>query len=398
MPDDAVPGDPPRHTDGAGVDPRSASTQRVPRVHPSVATAAAYAWRLLAIGLAVYAALWVIGQLIVVILPVAIAVLLVRALSPVATWLRRRLKPGLAALVAVLGFVLILGGVVTAVGTSLVGEFDELGSAITQGIDDFQRWLVEDGPFNLSEADVERWRERAGEALSRFVSSNQGRVASGAVIAAEVVVGAVLSIIVGYFFLKDGRRMTAGMLRALPATRRPVANRMARRSWDALGGYLRGAAVLGLVEAVAIGTALFAVGARLELPVMIVTFLAAFIPIVGAIFAGVVAVLVALVTAGGVPALIVAGVALVVQQLDNDLLAPMVYGRALRLHPLVILLGIAAGGSLFGFVGTFLAVPTLAVVLNSIDEFRRPSSDTTPAIPDAELATDRARPLGAEPA
>ncbi len=376
--------------------PERPATRGAPRVNQNVATAAAYAWRLLAIGLAVYAVIWLVGQLLVVVLPVVVAVLLVRALTPVAARLRRKLKPSLAALVTVLGFLVVLIGVLLVVGVSLAREFDELGSTISQGIDDFERWLVEDGPFDFDAAEVAEWRQRAGEALSRFLFSNQRSVASGALIAAEVVIGAVLTVIVGYFFLKDGRRMTIGMLRTLPAARRPVANRMARRSWDALGGYLRGAAVLGLVESVAIGIVLFAVGARLELPVMIVTFLAAFIPIVGAVFAGVVAVLVALVTAGGVPALIVAGVALVVQQLDNELLAPVIYGRALRLHPLVILLGIAAGGALFGFVGTFLAVPVLAVVLNSIDEARRRTSDTRPAVPDAEVAVPGGRALTGE--
>ncbi len=356
-----------------------------PRVHPTVATAAAYAWRLLAIGLAAYAVIWLIGQLLVVVLPVAVAVLLVRALAPVAARLRRKLKPGLAAGIIVVGFLLVVVAVLLVVGRSLVREFDQLGTTVTEGIDDFQTWLVEDGPFDLDAADVERWRERAGEALSRFVSSREGSVASSAVIVAEVVVGSVLALIVGYFFLKDGRRMTTVALRALPANRRTRANRVARRAWDAIGGYLKGAAMLGIVESIAIGIALFAVGARLVGPVMIVTFMAAFIPIVGAVFAGVVAILVALVTAGGVPALIVAGVALVVQQLDNDLLAPYVYGRALRMHPLVILLGITAGGALFGFVGTFLAVPVLAVTLNSIDEVRRRDSQTPPAVPDEDL-------------
>ncbi|MGI9031162.1 MAG: AI-2E family transporter, partial [Ilumatobacteraceae bacterium] len=168
-------------------------------VNHGVATVAAYAWRLLAIGLAAYAVIWLIGQLLVVVLPVAVAVLVVRALSPVAARLRRKLKPGLAALVAIVGFLVVLLAIVGVVGTTLVREFDELGSTITQGIDDFQQWLVDDGPFNLNEADVERWRERAGEALSRFFASNQGSVASSAVIAAEVVVGAVLTLIVGYF-------------------------------------------------------------------------------------------------------------------------------------------------------------------------------------------------------
>jgi predicted PurR-regulated permease PerM len=129
---------------------------------------------------------------------------------------------------------------------------------------------------------------------------------------------------------------------------------------------------------VLIGITSLLVGADLVAPVMLITFLAAFVPIVGAVVAGIIAVLVALVTAGTVPAVVVAIVAIVVQQLDNDLLAPVIYGRALQLHPLVVLLGIAAGGALFGFVGTIFAVPVLAVVLNAVDEVRGDRPDDGP--------------------
>jgi predicted PurR-regulated permease PerM len=187
-----------------------------------------------------------------------------------------------------------------------------------------------------------------------------GSIASGALVAGEVIVGSLLSLVVTFFFLKDGRRFVDSAIRRFRPSHRDVARRAAERGWDGAGGYLRGAALLGIVESIAIGLAILLVGGRLVVPVMVLTFLAAFIPIVGALAAGIMAILVTLVTAGTVPALIVAAVALVVQQLDNDLLAPVVYGRALQLHPLVVLLGIAAGGSLFGFVGTFFAVPVLA--------------------------------------
>ncbi len=211
---------------------------------------------------------------------------------------------------------------------------------------------------------------RPPNALKSAVSAGGGGVASGAVLAVELVAGSILSLIITFFLLKDGHRWFHRFVGAFPAERRDVVGRSFRRGWDAAGGYLKGAAILGVVEALAIGLTLALVGAGLVLPVMLITFLAAFVPIVGAVLAGVIAVLVALVTAGTVPALIVAVVAVVVQQLDNDLLAPVVYGRAIRLHPLVILLGIAAGGALFGFVGTFFAVPFLAVTLNALDEAR----------------------------
>jgi predicted PurR-regulated permease PerM len=145
-----------------------------------------------------------------------------------------------------------------------------------------------------------------------------------------------------------------------------------------LGRYLRGAATLGVVEACAIGVALFVSGGRLVLPVMLLTFMAAFVPIVGAVVAGVTAVLVALVTGGVATAVIVAIVALVVQQLDNDVLAPWIYGRALALHPVVILVSVVAGGALFGIVGTLLAVPVVAVAVNVSKELATPRSSVEP--------------------
>lgn len=365
----------------AGAESDEADRSR--RVHPLVERAAAYSWRLLAIGLAVAGIIWLTGQLLVVVVPLAVAALLARALSPVAVALRRRgLKPALAAAITLVGFLIVLIGALGLAGATVAGELDELGPTLSDGVDDLTDWLVDDSPFDVSRADIERWREEAGDTLSGFVSSGGESVVAGATIAAEVFVGLLLSLIVTFFFLKDGRRMVDAGLLAVPDERRDVAERATGRAWDAAGGYLRGAALLGIVEGVAIGVTLLIVGSSLVAPVMLVTFLAAFVPIVGAVAAGIIAVLVALATAGTVPALIVAAVALVVQQLDNDLLAPVIYGKALQLHPLVILLGIAAGGSLFGFIGTIFAVPFLAVTLNAIDEFRNGTDE--PA--DAEVA------------
>jgi predicted PurR-regulated permease PerM len=350
------------------------------RVHPSVERTAAYAWRLLAIAAAVAAALWLTGRLLVVVVPLAVAALIARALSPVAGRLGRiGLRPALAAAVTLVGFLVLIAATLGLVGAAVAGELDELGPTLSQGVDDVQDWLVEDGPFEVSRDDITRWRAQAGEAISSFAGSGNGSVLSGAVVAGEVVVGSLLALIVTFFFLKDGRRMVDRALDLLPAARRDVGRRAAERGWEGAGGYLRGAALLGAVEAVTIGVTLLVVGSRLVAPVMVVTFLLAFVPIVGAVTAGIVAVLVALVTAGTVPALVVAAVAIIVQQLDNDLLAPVIYGRSVHLHPLVVLLGIAVGGSLFGFVGTFFAVPVLAVGLNAFDEVRRSRSTSAPA-------------------
>lgn len=366
-----MPDAPPRPVDPA-------TTPRA-RVNRTLDRGAAYAWRLLAIGLATVAAIWLTGQLLVVVVPVAIAALLARGLMPINSFLRaRRLRPALAAAVTLVGFLVVLVGVLAVTSIAVADEFDQLGPTVSAGVDDLEDWLVDDSPFDVSRSDVDRWRQEAADGISSFVGSSGSSVVSGAVIAVEAIVGLLLALIVTFFILKDGRRAVTAAVRTRPPESRELVERVGQRAWAAAGGYLRGAALLGVVESIAIGIALFAVGADLVAPVMLLTFLAAFVPIVGASAAGVVAVLIALVTAGTVPALIVAAVALTVQQLDNDLLAPVVYGRALQLHPLAVLLGIAAGGALFGFVGTFLAVPVLAVVVNSVDEVRS-SREPAPA-------------------
>jgi predicted PurR-regulated permease PerM len=306
------------------------------------------------------------------VIPVIVALLVTRLLHPVQRGLRGRGAPAaVTAMLTLGGFVVAVALVLTLVGASVGSELGDVGTTVRDGVDEVEDWLVEDAPFDISRGDVESARERVGDAFDRFVSASDGAVRSGAVLVAEIVAGLLLALVLTFFFLKDGRQLVRSLIRVLPTPQRAGADRLGHRGWDALGAYLRGAALLGVVEATVIGVTLLLVGAELALAVAVITFVAAFVPIVGAVVAGVVATLVALVTASPVAALIVAVVALVVQQLDNDLLAPIVYGRALRLHPLVILLGIATGGALFGVVGTVLAVPVLAVAWNVADEARQ---------------------------
>jgi predicted PurR-regulated permease PerM len=341
------------------------------RVHPGVDRAAGYAWRFLAIGLAAAAVLWLAGQLLVVVIPVGVGLLLARGLWPLARVLVRLGCPRpLAAATAVFGFVLATAAVVAGISWAVADEADELQPAISGGVDRVEDWLVDDSPFDVSRADADQWRSQIGEAFDEFLRSGDGSVMSGAVLVGEIAVGIVLALVVAFFLIKDGRRATARAIASAAPDRRAPIRRAIERGWDGLGGYLRGAALLGAVEAVITGVALAAVGGDIVVPVMVLTFIAAFVPIVGATAAGVVAVLVALVTAGGKEALIVGGVVLVVQQLDNDVLAPVIYGRALRLNPLLILLGIGAAGALFGLVGTLFAVPAMAVTLNAISGYR----------------------------
>jgi predicted PurR-regulated permease PerM len=320
------------------------------------------AWRLLVIAAAVAVVLFVLGRLWLVVMPVFVALLLTAALGPVTLRLEGRgARPAVAAWAGFGGFLVVIAGLGLLIVPAIVSEFDRLGPVLSEGVDDVDRWLVE-GPLGLDPETVERYRAEAGERIGAALRSSSGSLAAGAVAAIEVLAGTVLALVLTFFFLKDGRRFQRWSLDHLPPRHHELVRTLAARAWTALGGYLRGAALIGLIEAVILGVTVWLVGARLAVPVAVLTFVGAFLPIVGAVVSGVIASLVALVSGGPTAALIVAGVALVVQQFDNDLLAPVIYGRMIRLHPVVILLALTAGGTLGGVAGAFLAVPVAAVL------------------------------------
>ncbi len=340
-------------------------------IHPTIVRLASYSWRFLVIGAALAVVLWGVGQLSVVALPIAVALLLTRALQPAATFLRDRgLPPALAAVSVVLGFVAVLAAATWFIVPSVAGQFDDVQETVTEGVDDLQAWLVDDGPFDLTQDDIDDAREWVVDRGGELLRNSSSALTSGAFLLASLLAGAVLSLLLCFFMVKDGPRALDWGRSLLPAGRRGVADRLCRRIWQTLGGYLLGSSVLGAVESAVIGATVALVGGTLIAPIMILTFAAAFVPLVGAVAAGAVAVLVTLVTAGTTEALIVLVVAILVQQFDGDLLAPIVYGKALEIHPAVILVVIAAGGSLFGFVGVLLAVPVTAVIINCAAELR----------------------------
>ena len=345
---------------------------RDPRVHPLVDRIGVTAWRLVGIGIVFLAAVWLLSRLWVVVLAIAMATLFSRAMNPAAVWLRRRgLKPALVAAVVLLGFALLMAGIIAALVPAITAEFEDLGPTIEQSLDDLEDWLVEDSPFDVSRTDVQDFRDQADERVSEvFSSTESSSVVSGATVAFEVFTAFILAFFTSFFILKDGERFGRWVTTFVPQDHQPLAVRLARRGWWTLGGYLRGAAVLGIVEGIAIGVTVWLAGGTLAIPVAVITFFAAFIPFAGALVAGAIAVLVTLVTGGVGGALIVLVVAVVIQQLDNDLLAPFIYGKGLELHPLVVLFALAGGSALLGPVGALFAVPLSAIVINVVAEAR----------------------------
>lgn len=346
-----------------------------PRVHPTVDRLAAYAWRLIVIGVVALAGVWLVRTLWMVLLTVVVTTYLTRILDGPNRWLQARLSPLLAALVSVLGFLALVGLGIGLLVPQLVEQGKNLGPTLDEAVHDIERWIVEDSPFDVTWKEVEDLEEEIGDFFSKRIESSGDQVVDSAMAFFEGFTAIVLALITTFFLLKDGPAFQTAALRLVPAAHQDAATRMARRAWATVGGYLRGVLILGTLEGIIIGVTMWLVGAELALPVGVLTLAAAFIPIVGAILAGVAAVLVTLATVSPGAALVVAAVALVVQQLDNDLLAPVIYGRSLQLHPLVVLFSIVVGGALFGVGGTILAVPVVAVVLNVLAEARNGDPD-----------------------
>ncbi len=340
----------------------------VPR---NLAVAAAWSWRLLAVALALAAMGWLLAELRLVLIPVLVALLIATLLVPVRSFL---LRIGAPKVVATIGTFLVATGVVAGfvavIVPPLVDEFADLSDTLDEAGDDIEDWLVT-GPFDLDRAWVADAREQVVDGAGD-VLSNDGLLLDGAQVFGEFVTGMILALVVCIFLVKDGERIQRAALGFVPARHQDRARELGGVTWRALGGYVRAAAMLGIVEGIVIGGTLALVGARLVLPVATLTFVAAFFPFVGAIAAGLVATMVALVTAGSSAAVVVAVVAVVVQQLDNDLLAPVIYGHTLQLHPLVVILGISVGASAAGLTGAFLAVPLVAVGAGVVGALRRP--------------------------
>lgn len=326
-------------------------------------TAAAWSWRLLVLVAAAAFVVYAIVKLLLVVLPVIGAVLLATVLHPLVGRLVRRGWPALLATWTVLlGALVVLVGLLTGLVLRSLDEAEDIDLRVQVGVDDVRDFLVR--TFGLSEEQLDRLIAQGERALGQGNIGDSvlgDSVLGGTVVALEVVAGALLALVLLFFFLKDGRRIWSFVAGGFGERNRGHLEEMGRRSWVVLGGYVRGSAIVGFVDAVLIGVALLVLGVPFVVPLIVLTFFAAFFPIVGGVTAGVVSALVALASEGVVDALILVAVTVVVQQVEGDVLQPIVFGRALRLHPVAILLALTAGATLAGIIGAFLAVPVLAV-------------------------------------
>jgi putative heme transporter len=321
--------------------------------------AAAWSWRIILVGALLYLLLQLFGLLLEIVVPVLVALLLAALLQPGAGALVRRKWPrSLAALTMLLVGILVVAGIITLVVNRVVADWDSLTKQVGQGLIQVQKTIVRTFPITQSQLDT--LVSQAQNALA----GNRGAIASGAISTAgtvtQVFTGILLTLLTLFFFLKDGRSIWLWAVGLMPKQARAYVDEAARRSWRTLVSLVRATVAVALIDAVGIGVGLVVLGVPLALPLAALVFIGAFIPIIGSFIAGTVAVLVALVSNGFVVALIVLGVVLLVMQLEGHVFSPLLLGRAVRIHPLAVVLGIATGLIVGSIFGALIAVPLIA--------------------------------------
>lgn len=344
---------------------------RKPPFPPMLDRFAAFSWRVLLIAAFTIFIVFVAAQLRLLVLPLIVGIMIATVLTPPVDRLQRfGLKRGLATALVMLTAVLLLAGAFSVIVPQVIAEAGDLQENVIEGIEEIKVWLSE-GPFNIPRETVDEYWENVQEQFEASVPNILAGILSQASLGLEIMVGIILTLPITFFIVNDGSKIRDWCLDSLAGSQREFARVVASRAWRSLGTYIKGLAVLGFIDASLIATGLLIIGVPLVAPIALLTFFMAFIPVVGATLAGAVAVLVALVSGGAVDALLTLAVVVGVQQLEGNLMAPFILGRAVHLHPLVILMAVTGGGILGGVIGAFLSVPIAAMLAGVLEEFRQ---------------------------
>jgi predicted PurR-regulated permease PerM len=385
----AVAVEPAEGTTGA---PMSVDELDVPR---GLRVAAAWAWRVLLLGAALWVVLWLIAKLSVVVIPLTIATLLSAMLSPaVAELVRMKVPRSLATALVVVGGLAAVSATLTLVVTQFADKGPDLADKATDGVRQIQNSLKQ-GPLHLSDQQL----QNLNHSIAGIFTDGQSSWASGALSTAgtlvHVLTGLFLVLFTTFFFLRDGRKISQFLFGVLPRPVRAPIMSAADAAWSTLVSYVRATVLVAFIDAVGIGLAMVILKVPLAFALAALVFLGSFVPIVGSTLSGAVAVLVAFVDQGLVVALILLAAVIAVQQLEGHVLQPLIMGRAVAIHPLAVILAIAAGVVLAGIAGALVAVPIVAVLntgIRHLFELRRardtggtagPTRPTGPPMPGA---------------
>jgi putative heme transporter len=357
---------------------------RVPAVPPNLDRAASWAWRLLVCAAAAFAILALLWYVRVIVLPAMVALTVAPALTPVANVLQRRHLRRPAAALALLFGLAVVAGLLAIVTLSVHAQYDDLSDSLRDAAADVTDRL-EDEPFNLSfdqSADLE-------DSLRDSWRSIWDYLVEGLQAGTGLVAGLVLAVTLLYFVLRDGPQLWAWTLRRFAPQNRPLADRAGRRAWELLGGFVRGTALIAAIDATFIGVGLWLLDVPLAFALAVLVFLGAFVPYVGAFVTGLLAVLVAFADGGWEIALAALGIVVAVQFVEGTFLQPIIQSRTVDLHPAVILLAVAAGASLFGILGAYLAVPVTAVVFAVVATIGEEAAEPPPRLAEPTLEAEQ---------
>ncbi|GAB2734285.1 AI-2E family transporter [Arthrobacter bambusae] len=354
-------------SDPVSAAPRPVSEHHIAQDIPyGVRIAAAWSWRVGLIMVVVGALIWLLGKVSFLIIPLMIASLLAGLLYPVTEWLRKLKMPqGAAVAITVVGFLGVITGALALVGRQLAVGFGELWQEALTGVQQIQGWLA-DGPLHLTADQIDTYIQSATSALQNNSSSILSGALSFGSTAGHFAAGMVLALFILIFFLLEGSRIWRFIVGLLPRTARPAAYGAGKRGWSSMVSYVRIQMFVAFVDAVGIGVGAAIIQVPLALPLGVLVFIGSFIPVVGALVTGAIAVLLALVANGPVNALVMLAIVLFVQQLESHILQPLIMGKAVSLHPVAVILSVAAGSYLAGIPGALFAVPLLAVANTAV--------------------------------
>lgn len=341
--------------------------------HPLL-RAGAYAWALLGLLVVTVAVGMAAGALRLVVVPLLLALFPAALLYPVSQALQRwRLPPALASLATMLAMLALLAGVGTALAPQVANEVPEILDSSQRGVREVESFLNTTSPFGIDAAELRaQFDEAVGQIDTQSVVDMVRAGAVGAAAAvAEIAVMTLLFFVVLFFYLKDGERLGRWMCGLFPSSMEADARAVGLQVWTTIGAYFRGQILVAVVDAIGIGIGLWILGVPLALPLAVLVFFGALFPIVGAVVSGTLAVLVALATNGAIVALVVLGILVAIQQLEGNVVAPYVLGRATALHPLAVLMALTAGSILLGVLGAFLAVPVTASLTRGMGTLRQ---------------------------
>ena len=356
------------------------------RVPFAVDVAGAWSWRLIVIAGAGWVVWKGLGHVSLLVIAMMVAMLLAALLSPTVLLLRKKgVRAGGAAAIAELGLLLLLAVIISLTGQQLVRGFATMANKAVQGYQQLVDWWLKSLGYDLGADQLNQLLHQIENTFKDNPNTVLNGVSRVGSTAADVATGVLLTLFTLLFFLMEGERIWLFVVGLFPKDAREAVNGAGRAGWKSLGAYVRVQILVAAIDAIGIGLGAAILGVPLAIPLGVLVFLGSFIPVIGALFSGAVAVLLALVALGPVQALIMLGIVLLVQQVESHILQPLIMGKAVSLHPLAVIFSVAGGSMIFGAMGALFAVPTLAVVNSVVRYLANRGWEHDPGLRDEEF-------------